>query len=236
MKINIHKANRRGTADYQWLKANYSFSFANYFDPLRERFGVLRVLNDDYIEGGGGFGMHPHNNMEIVTIPLRGSLEHKDSMGHTSVITAGEIQYMSAGSGVMHSEFNASATDLLNLLQIWVFPNTRNSVPAYNQISLEGKYAENTIQTVVSPDGGDNIIAIKQDAWFSLLKSDAGKSHHYEVNKAGNLIFLFVIEGSVSLGDVTGERRDSIEVSETAGITFNTLEKSEILIIEVPED
>lgn len=236
MKINIHKANRRGTADYQWLKANYSFSFANYFDPLRERFGVLRVLNDDTIEGGGGFGMHPHNNMEIVTIPLSGSLEHRDSMGHTSVITAGEIQYMSAGSGVMHSEYNASDTVQLNLLQIWVFPKVRNTAPAYNQISLAGKQAENTILTVVSPDGGDNIIAIRQDAWFSLLKSEAGKSYQYEVNKAGNLIFVFVIEGSVSLGDVTGERRDSIEVSDAGGITFSTLEKSEILIIEVPED
>ncbi|MBL7906663.1 MAG: pirin family protein [Bacteroidales bacterium] len=236
MKINIHKANRRGTADYQWLKANYSFSFANYFDPLRERFGVLRVLNDDTIEGGGGFGMHPHNNMEIVTIPLSGSLEHRDSMGHTSVITAGEIQYMSAGSGVMHSEYNASDTVQLNLLQIWIFPKVRNTAPAYNQISLAGKQAENTILTVVSPDGGDNIIAIRQDAWFSLLKSEAGKSYQYEVNKAGNLIFVFVIEGSVSLGDVTGERRDSIEVSDAGGITFSTLEKSEILIIEVPED
>jgi redox-sensitive bicupin YhaK (pirin superfamily) len=236
VKINIHKANRRGTADYQWLKANYSFSFANYFDPLRERFGVLRVLNDDTIEGGGGFGMHPHNNMEIVTIPLSGSLEHRDSMGHTSVITAGEIQYMSAGSGVMHSEYNASDTVQLNLLQIWVFPKVRNTAPAYNQISLAGKQAENTILTVVSPDGGDNIIAIRQDAWFSLLKSEAGKSYQYEVNKAGNLIFVFVIEGSVSLGDVTGERRDSIEVSDAGGITFSTLEKSEILIIEVPED
>ncbi len=236
MKINIHKANRRGTADYQWLKANYSFSFANYFDPLRERFGVLRVLNDDTIEGGGGFGMHPHNNMEIVTIPLSGSLEHRDSMGHTSVITAGEIQYMSAGSGVMHSEYNASDTVQLNLLQIWVFPKVRNTAPAYNQISLAGKQAENTILTVVSPDGGDNIIAIRQDAWFSLLKSEAGKSYQYEVNKAGNLIFVFVIEGSVSLGNVTGERRDSIEVSDAGGITFSTLEKSEILIIEVPED
>lgn len=236
MKINIHKANRRGTADYQWLKANYSFSFANYFDPLRERFGVLRVLNDDTIEGGGGFGMHPHNNMEIVTIPLSGSLEHRDSMGHTSVITAGEIQYMSAGSGVMHSEYNASDTVQLNLLQIWIFPKVRNTAPAYNQISLAGKQAENTILTVVSPDGGDNIIAIRQDAWFSLLKSEAGKSYQYEVNKAGNLIFVFVIEGSVSLGNVTGERRDSIEVSDAGGITFSTLEKSEILIIEVPED
>lgn len=180
--------------------------------------------------------MHPHNNMEIVTIPLSGSLEHRDSMGHTSVITAGEIQYMSAGSGVMHSEYNASDTVQLNLLQIWVFPKVRNTAPAYNQISLAGKQAENTILTVVSPDGGDNIIAIRQDAWFSLLKSEAGKSYQYEVNKAGNLIFVFVIEGSVSLGDVTGERRDSIEVSDAGGITFSTLEKSEILIIEVPED
>lgn len=236
MKINIHKANRRGTADYQWLKANYSFSFANYFDPLRERFGVLRVLNDDYIEGGGGFGMHPHNNMEIVTIPLSGSLEHKDSMGHSSVITAGEIQYMSAGSGVMHSEFNASDSEQLNLLQIWVFPKTRNTKPAYNQINLKGKRLKNTIQTVVSPVGGENMIAMNQDAWFSLLSSDAGIQYMYPVNKAGNLIFVFVIEGSVTFGEFTGERRDSMEVRDAAEITFRTEKNSEILIIEVPAD
>jgi len=236
MKIEIHKSGDRGVAEYGWLKARYSFNFANYFDPMRERFGVLRVLNDDVVAGGGGFATHPHNNMEIITIPLEGALEHKDSMGHTSVIRKNEVQYMSAGSGVQHSEYNHSSDDLLNLLQIWIFRKIRNTPPAYNQINLEGKRIINKIQTIVSPEGGDNIIEINQDAWLSLLSSEAGKQYDYRVHKPDNNIFIFIIEGAVETGNFAAGKRDSIEIKETDEITFTTKEKSEVLIIEVPED
>lgn len=236
MKIKIHKSAERGAADYGWLKARYSFNFANYFDPMRERFGVLRVLNDDVVECGGGFASHPHNNMEIITIPLEGALEHKDSMGNTSVIRKNEVQYMSAGSGVQHSEYNHSSDDILNLLQIWIFPKTRNTSPAYNQINLEGKRVKNMIQTIVSPEGGDNIIQINQDAWLSFLTSVAGSKHHYQVKKAGNGFFIFVIEGEVETLDIRAGKRDSVEIKETSEYEFNTPVKSELLIIEVPED
>jgi quercetin 2,3-dioxygenase len=236
MNIQIHKSGDRGTADYKWLKARYSFNFANYFDPKRERFGVLRVLNDDVIEGGGGFDMHAHNNMEIITIPLEGSLGHRDSMGHTSVISKNEVQYMSAGSGITHSEYNQSDSEILNLLQIWIFPKTRNTSPSYRQINLEGKREHNRMQTIVSPDGGENILQINQDAWLSLLSSEAGKHYDYRVQKPGNNIFLFIIEGVLETGDSRVGRRDSVEIKGESEISFSTSEKSAILIIEVPED
>ncbi len=236
MTINIHKASDRGAADYNWLKARYSFNFANYFDPKRERFGVLRVLNDDLVEGGGGFATHPHSNMEIITIPLQGALGHRDNMGHTSVIMKNEIQYMSAGSGVTHSEYNQSDSDILNLLQIWMFPKIKNSQPTYNQINLEGKREPNKIQTIVSPIGGDNIIQINQDAWLSLLGTDEGLQFNYKVHEPGNYIFIYIIEGEVETGDYKAGRRDSIEITGIGEISFYAKEKSEILIIEVPEN
>lgn len=236
MNINIHKASDRGTASYKWLKARYSFNFANYFDPKRERFGVLRVLNDDEVEGGGGFDMHPHNNMEIITIPLEGSLGHRDSMGNTSVISKNEVQYMSAGSGITHSEYNQSESETLKLLQIWIFPKTRNTTPSYSQISLEGKREQNKIQTIVSPEGGENIIRVNQDAWLSLLSSAAGKQYNYLVNKPGNNVFIFIISGFVETGGFKAGLRDSVEITGEPEIFFSTSEKSEILIIEVPED
>jgi hypothetical protein len=236
MTINLHKADDRGTADYNWLKARYSFNFANYFDPLRERFGVLRVLNDDQVEGGGGFATHPHNNMEIITIPMQGALGHRDSMGNSSVITKNEVQYMSAGSGITHSEYNQSESETLKLLQIWIFPKTRNTKPMYDQINLEGKREQNHIQTIVSPDGGENIIRINQDAWLSLLSSDGGQQYNYRVHKPGNNIFIFLIEGVVETGDLTAGRRDSIEIKGTDEVSFTVKEKAEVLIIEVPED
>ncbi len=191
MNINIHKANDRGTADYKWLKARYSFNFANYFDPKRERFGVLRVLNDDEVEGGGGFDMHPHNNMEIITIPLEGSLSHHDNMGNSSVTTINEVQLISAGSGITHSEYNQSESETLKLLQIWIFPKTRNTIPFYSQINIEGKGELNRIQTIVSPDGSENTIRINQDAWLSRLSSAAGKQYNYMLTNPGTMYLFF---------------------------------------------
>ncbi|MHC1774527.1 MAG: pirin family protein [Lentimicrobium sp.] len=236
MNITIHRATDRGKADYKWLKARYSFNFANYFDPKRERFGVLRVLNDNQIEGGGGFDTHPHNNMEIITIPLEGSLSHQDSMGNTSVIAKNEVQRMSAGSGITHSEYNLSDSETLNLLQIWIFPKTRNTRPSYSQINLAEKRENNRIQTIVSPDGGENILQINQDAWLSLLGTAAENQYNYQVHKPGNNIFLFVIEGALETGDSRAGRRDSIEIKGAGEISFTAKEKSEILIIEVPEE
>lgn len=236
MEVKIHKSTERGSADYGWLKARYSFSFANYYNPLRERFGVLRVLNDDIVDGGGGFDTHPHNNMEIITIPLKGALEHRDSMGHSSVIRKHEVQYMSAGSGVTHSEYNASDSEPLNLLQLWIFPNMKNTPPEYNQINLEGKRLQNKILEIVSPEGGDNIIRIKQDAWLSFLGADAGTEHKYTVHKPDNGIFIFIIEGTIDVGNKIGGKRDSLEITDTPDVMIKADEKSEILIIEVPED
>ncbi|PKP01047.1 MAG: hypothetical protein CVU14_06005 [Bacteroidetes bacterium HGW-Bacteroidetes-9] len=236
LNIKIHKADNRGKADYGWLKARYSFSFANYFDPLRERFGVLRVLNDDIIDGGGGFDTHPHNNMEIITIPLKGALEHRDSMGNSSVIREGEIQYMSAGIGVQHSERNFSDSEPINLLQLWIFPKTKNTKPLYDQINLEGKRIQNSIQTIVSPEGGKDIIKINQDAWLSLLNSDAGLKHKYELHKPDNGLFVFVIEGETVIGANIARHRDSVEIKGVEEITLTINAPSKLLLIEVPED
>lgn len=236
MKIRLHKSHERGFADYGWLKARYSFSFAEYFDPLRERFGVLRVLNDDIIAGGGGFNTHPHNNMEIITIPLSGALEHRDSMGHTMVIKENDVQYMSAGSGVEHAELNHSATEPINLLQIWLFPQSRNTQPRYEQISLQHADRHNKIQTIVSPEGGDQIITIHQQAWLSLLDSDESKSYTYEPHHAENGIFLFVIEGEIETGLHLLQERDSAEITGAEVLKFTSKQKSRLLIIEVPQD
>jgi len=236
MTIHIHRANERGTANYGWLKANYSFNFADYFDPLRERFGVLRVLNDDFIAGGGGFDTHPHNNMEIMTIPLYGTLEHRDSMNHTMVIHKNDVQYMSAGKGVLHSEKNYSPDEPINLLQIWIFPKVRNTEPRYDQITLKEDAQLNNIQTIASPDGGDNIIKINQDAWLSLLDSEASKQYTYHTNLQGNGVFVFVIKGGVKVGGHKIHSRDSAEVTGSDEVELKTLSKTRLLIIEVPED
>lgn len=236
MKTDIQRAIDRGKADYGWLKANYSFSFADYFDPIRERFGVLRVLNDDFIDGGGGFNTHPHNNMEIITIPLSGTLEHKDSMGHTMVIRKNDVQYMSAGTGVLHSEKNFSDSEPINLLQIWIFPKVRNVEPHYDQITLKEDKQRNNIQTIVSPEGGKDIIKINQDAWLSLLDSDSGKNYTYSTHLPGNVVFLFIINGEIEVDGNKLTARDSAGITETDQIELTVLKDLKLLIIEVPEE
>lgn len=234
MGIKITKSAERGKADYGWLKTRYSFSFADYFNPVRERFGVLRVLNDDTISGGGGFDMHPHSNMEIITIPLHGALQHRDNMGHTSVIRKNEVQYMSAGTGVYHAEYNDSVSEELRLLQLWIFPKTRNTEPRYAQIDLTGKIGKNEVTNFVSPNGGSGIIGINQNAWLSLLHSEAGKQYIYTPYLPGNYVFMFVIEGEFETARHRVARRDSAEITEAQKIEFTTLAESEILIIEIP--
>lgn len=234
MTKTVYKADSRGYADHGWLKTFHSFSFANYHNPERIRFGLLRVLNDDIVEGGMGFGTHPHDNMEIVTIPLKGELAHQDSTGNKEVIKAGEVQIMSAGSGLTHSEFNNSRTEEVNLLQIWVFPEKRNIEPRYEQKKFNKEDRINRFQTVVSPDISSGSLWINQNAYFSLGDFEKGETFKYEVKRKGNGIFFFVIEGEVEAADEILSKRDAIGIENVSSLEFKPNSKCEILIIEVP--
>lgn len=234
MQTIFHKADSRGQANHGWLNARHTFSFAGYNDPSRVHFGVLRVLNDDRIAGGGGFGMHPHNNMEIITIPLTGSLEHKDSMGNHGVIKAGEIQVMSAGTGVEHSEFNASKTEECNLLQIWLFPKERNVTPRYDQIQTDESKEHNNFSQVLSPDADDEGTWIHQDAWFSIGSLDAGTEISYKVQKEGNGVYAFIISGVATINNQPLEARDGMGISGTDLLTIKANGNARILLMDVP--
>ncbi len=234
MKSILHKAADRGSADYGWLKPNYYFSFSNYHDEAKVHFGLLRVLNDDFIEGGGKFSTHPHDNMEIVTIPFTGALHHKDSTGGQGIIKAGDVQIMSAGRGVRHSEANASETDSVTLFQIWVFPKERNITPRYDQRNFDVNDRLNKWQVVVSPQDADKALWINQDARFSMTKLEAGKSLDYENAFKGNGVFLVLINGSAKVGDVVLGKRDALGISETDAFTITATEDAEFLAIEVP--
>ncbi|MBK8551457.1 MAG: pirin family protein [Ignavibacteria bacterium] len=233
MKKKIHRADSRGHADHGWLNAHHSFSFANYYNPERIRFGTLRVLNDDIVQPGEGFGTHPHDNMEIVTIPLKGELAHKDSTGNKEVIRANEVQIMSAGSGLTHSEFNNSKTDEINLLQIWVFPKEKNIKPRYEQKLFKPEDRLNKIKTVVSPDDSD-ALWINQDAYFSLTGLNKEKSVTYEIKRKGNGLYVFLIEGQIEIEGELLSRRDALGLEDLDSVEFKAIEKSEVLLIEVP--
>lgn len=234
MKAIVHSADTRGHADHGWLNAHHSFSFANYYNPERMNFGALRVLNDDIVSGGMGFGMHPHDNMEIITIPLKGDLEHKDSMGNVGRIKNGEIQVMSAGTGVFHSEYNPNKDRETNLLQIWLFPNKRNVDPRYDQISIEDYRKKNELYQVVSPDAEDQGSWIYQDAWFHLGDFDKGTTREYSLKKEGNGVYLFVIEGTVDVGGQKLGKRDAAGVWETGSVSITAGSDAEFLLMEVP--
>ena len=234
MTTILQKAAERGSADYGWLKPNYYFSFSNYHNPEKVHFGLLRVLNDDFIGGGGKFPTHPHDNMEIVTIPFTGALEHKDSSGGSGVIKAGDVQIMSAGTGVQHSEENASATDPVTLFQIWIFPKQKNITPRYDQRSFDINERINQWQIVVSPREEDKALWINQDARFSLTKLEAGKSLDYKNAFNGNGVYLVVINGSAKVGDISLDKRDSIGISNSNSFTITASEDAELLAIEVP--
>ncbi|MBK7884474.1 MAG: pirin family protein [Chitinophagaceae bacterium] len=236
MKTIVQKAAERGTADHGWLKANYYFSFSQYHNPEKVRFGLLRVLNDDTVAGGGGFPTHPHDSMEIVTIPLSGTLQHKDSTGGQAVIKAGDVQIMSAGSGVQHSEFNPSAEEAVNLFQLWVFPKERNITPRYDQRTFDSKDRINQWQIVVSPNEADNALWINQDARFALTKLEAGKSLTYQNAFTGNGVYLVVINGSVKMNDISLEKRDALGIYDTDSFTIIATENAELLAVEVPMD
>lgn len=234
MKTILHKAATRGFADHGWLKSHHTFSFANYYNPERMNFGVLRVLNDDMVESGMGFGTHPHRDMEIISIPLEGDLEHKDSMGTTAVIRKGEIQVMSAGTGVMHSEYNKNSDEKVKFLQIWVIPNKMNVTPRYDQISIKENAKPNDFQQILSPNEDDEGVWIHQDAWFNLANFDQGVSKEYRIQKKGNGVYVFVLKGGAKIGDQILETRDGFGIWETNSFKLEATEDAEILLMEVP--
>jgi quercetin 2,3-dioxygenase len=230
----LHKAETRGNANHEWLNSMHTFSFANYYNPDRIHFGALRVLNDDTVEEGMGFGTHPHDNMEIISIPLEGDLEHKDSMGNVSVIKHGDIQVMSAGTGIFHSEFNKNKDQRVKFLQIWVFPNKKNVSPRYDQISLNIADRHNKLQQILSPNPEDEGVWIYQNAWFHLGRFDKGVSTDYHIKANGNGVYTFVLNGDITVNNQKLNARDGFGIWEVDKISVKADTDAEFLLIEVP--
>lgn len=235
MKLKVHRAGCRGHANHGWLKTWHTFSFADYYNPDRMHFGALRVLNDDIVQAGMGFGTHPHDNMEIITIVLEGELEHRDSMGNGSVIRPDEVQVMSAGTGIQHSEFNHSEKNEVSLLQIWVFPDKKNVTPRYDQATFQENEMTGKWRTIVSPDGNDHTLWIHQQAWFSLGIFDENAALAYQPKKADSGVYIFLISGELQVGSETLNQRDGLCIEEIESeVTMKTVQKSKILIMEIP--
>jgi quercetin 2,3-dioxygenase len=233
MKTIVHTAATRGGANHGWLQANHSFSFANYYNPERMGFGTLRVLNDDVIAPGMGFGMHPHDNMEIITIPLEGALVHKDSMGNSEVVNTGDVQVMSAGSGVQHSEFNNSATAYLRLFQIWIFTKHKNVTPRYQQISIDAHFPINTFQTIVAPAPLPNATWVHQDCWLNIITLH-NATVNYNLNLATNGVYVMVISGSIIINNQSLQDRDAMGITGTATFDISCTQEAKVLLIEIP--
>ena len=234
MKKIFHASSTRGEANHGWLHAKHSFSFANYFDPKRIQFGALRVLNDDIIAPGMGFGSHPHDNMEIITIPLEGALEHKDSMDNIGVIEADEIQVMSAGTGIFHSEYNKNKDKEVKVLQLWVLPKEKNVTPRYDQKSIKELKKPNTLYPIVTPDPNGPAMWIHQDAWFHMGDFNQSTEIEYKINKAGNGVYVFLIEGSAEIAGEAIKKRDALGIWETDRFNLKMASNSRVLLIEVP--
>ena len=234
MKTIYHAANTRGHADHVWLNTYHTFSFADYYDPQRMNFGVLRVLNDDTVTGGMGFGKHPHRDMEIISIPLEGKLQHGDSMGNEGIIENGEVQVMSAGTGVIHSEKNGSNNEAVKFLQIWIIPKKQGLQPRYDQIKISENAKPNDFQQIVSPNKEDEGAWINQDAWFHIAKFEKGVSKEYNLKQNGNGVYAFVINGSAKIGEQELKKRDGLGVYEVDKFTVEATEDAEILLMEVP--
>ena len=233
----LHKANTRGHADHGWLNSYHSFSFANYYNPERMHFGALRVLNDDTVAAGKGFGKHPHDNMEIISIPLEGDLEHTDSMGNKTIIRKGDVQAMSAGTGVAHSEYNANADKDVKFLQIWIYPDSKNIKPQYSQVSLQTADRKNKLQQIVSPrSNGNEGVTVQQEAWFSIGDLEQGKQLSYDIKRKGNGVYVFVLKGEVTIGDQKLGTRDGLGIWETDTISIVADSDTEILLMDVPMD
>lgn len=233
MSLMIHRADQRGVAEHGWLHSRFSFSFAEYYNPSRMGFGALRVINDDIIEAGAGFGMHPHRDMEIVSIVTKGVLVHTDSFGNHGEVHAGEIQYMSAGEGVLHSEFASKDGDTA-LFQIWIKPNEKGGIPLYNQRDFRDVTKNNQWVTLVSPDGRENSIAIKQEAFIATAKLDEGKTIAIEPSLPNRGKLVLVVEGKVQIDDVVLESRDEVQMTEAKAYEMKALQPSFILLFDVP--
>lgn len=236
MKKVVHRKDSRGSADHGWLKVNHSFSFANYFNPLRMGFGVLRVLNDDTVAPQMGFGMHPHSDMEIITIPLLGRLKHRDNLGNETVISAGEVQVMSAGKGVVHSEINPDPEQAVNLFQIWILPQTQNVEPRYDQKRFDALQKKNTLTTVVTPESQtqEDALWIHQQAFVSLGNYEENHKVEYTLQNPGNGFYLMVIEGSLAIAQETLNTRDAIGISGVNKIELSTQTDTSFLLLEIP--
>jgi quercetin 2,3-dioxygenase len=230
----LHKANTRGHANHGWLDSHHTFSFGNYYNPERMHFGALRVLNDDMVKGGMGFGTHPHDNMEIISIPLEGDLQHKDSMGNTAVIKQGDIQVMSAGTGIYHSEQNSNKDETVKFLQIWVFPNKKNVAPRYDQVTLNVADRHNKLQQVLSPNVNDDGVWIYQDAWFYMGNLDKGIAVKYDLKKEGNGVYAFVLKGDVTINGQPLNARDGLGLTDIKELNITADSDAEILLMEVP--
>jgi hypothetical protein len=230
----LHKAESRGDADHGWLHSRHTFSFAGYYDPERVHFGVLRVLNDDIVAPGMGFGTHPHDNMEIISIPLEGDLEHMDSMGNVSVIKHGDVQVMSAGTGITHSEYNKNKDKPVKFLQIWIFPDRRNVKPRYDQITLNIEDRHNKFQQVLSPNPDDAGVWIYQNAWFHLVKFDKGYSAEYKIKAEGNGVYAFILSGEITIDGQELHARDGFGIRDIDKFTVTANSDAEFLLMEVP--
>lgn len=233
MKKIIHKSDTRGRSLYNWLDSRHTFSFDQYYDPDRVNFGALRVLNDDRVEGGEGFGPHPHRNMEIISIPLKGQLQHGDSQKNSRVITKGEIQTMSAGSGIYHSEMNYSKTEPVEFLQIWVMPRENNIPPKYKDYDIRPLLKKNELTPIVAPDGSAPA-KMEQDTWFSMGEFETGETIQYEMHQKGMGVYIFVIEGEVKVDGEILSRRDGMGVYNTNKFEIEIMRDSEVLLMEVP--
>ena len=230
----LHKAATRGQANHGWLNSFHTFSFANYHDPERMHFGALRVLNDDTVEAGMGFGSHPHDNMEIISIPLEGDLEHKDSMGNVTVIKQDDIQVMSAGTGIHHSEYNKNKDRRVKFLQIWVFPNQKKVTPRYDQITLNDADRHNKLQQILSPNPKDEGVWIYQNAWFHLGKFDKGVNTDYQLKASGNGVYAFILSGDVTINGQLLNTRDGFGIWDVNQLSIKSVSDAEFLLMEVP--
>lgn len=234
MKTTLYGANTRGYANHGWLESYHSFSFANYHNPERVNFGVLRVLNDDRLISGMGFGKHPHDNMEIVSIPLSGDLEHQDSMGNITVIKAGDVQVMSAGTGISHSEKNKNRDGEVKFLQIWIQPNKRGVQPRYDQITLNPADLDNKLAQILSPNKDDDGVWVYQDAWFHMGNLNAGTKLTYSLKKEGNGVYAFVLNGNMTVAEVSLNSRDAVGITETSELNVIANTDATVLLMEVP--
>ena len=234
MKKTLHKADTRGVAEHGWLSSRHTFSFAGYHDPERMGFGLLRVINDDVVQPSMGFGTHPHDNMEIISIPLAGKLRHEDSMGNVQEIKAGEVQIMSAGTGITHSEYNGFDSEDVNFLQIWVIPEKRDIEPRYDQKIFSPDERRGQLQNVVSPDRDDDGVWINQQAWFWLGDYEVGQSDTYTIKRPGNGAYFFVLEGAIAIAGEQLERRDGLGIEDAQSVDFEVNDNCQLLVMDVP--